>query len=852
MNKLRLARLWCVVATFAASTLTTLDLNAAESVPIGWWKFDGDATDSSASGNNGEVLGDVEFSDDVPDALGGGQALSLANTDGVEDQGITIEGTPEMASDTFTLAYWIRPASEQGNAGLERLTSRGGDVFETAIGDRNALAVGEPLTLSYYQGGWNNLTETTVPLDEWTHVAWRNGDETIELFVNGEKVFEGPGVPAGRIPEDAVMNIGTRHNSVEGFDGLMDDVRLYDVALTDEEIAGLLAGTGFNPIGLWSFDIDAGDRSGNGNNGQFVDGAELSDDVPAALAGGKSLSLSGGSHVLVEHAETLNITDAITIAAWVKPVGDVEWDGIIAKNPSADSGDNHAGNYELRVENGGRFLHFLHQQGGANDTAFQQGQQSIIESDVWSHVAVTADTESGDVNFYINGELSETLEGIITIDEFPTNENPLYIGSRRDLFTSFDGLLDEVALFDRVLSEGDIATLASGPIEIGERKLLPFVRLAEKSRTETVWQFTDRADGSIETDTIKVTIDGEDVTANAVIVKEGPETTVTYTPNPPFSIGAIVTYLIEATDDNGNRITKEGEIKLKQPLLPFETPLAGPDPVDGAWIVRYVFDAGTIGSLGAAVSAVQSASEADFAGQAVDVQQAYMDEGAGGILTVAEAEYPDAVLDNEFWTGEDFVVYGHGFMVVEKAGTYTFGVHTDDGFAFRIMGAEFTSNSGPGLIDEVSPDTLAFPGTTGDSNTRGVVNLAAGAYEVEFIWYERGGGDHGEVYSAEGEFLSDDETDTWALIGDAENGGLALGKPGNLTPFQIISVTLAAGSTDVTWKSREGAQYTIQTSTNLVDFLELTDGFDSQGETTTYKDDEPHGAELYYRVREDG
>ncbi|MEM7384391.1 MAG: LamG-like jellyroll fold domain-containing protein, partial [Verrucomicrobiota bacterium] len=425
--------------------------------PVLHFTFDGHLDDSSDSATHGTNLNEVPFDPDVPLAIGSGQSL-LLNGDGTENQGVTVEGNEFLNTDEFTQAYWIKPTATQGNAGLERLTSRGGDQFETAIGDRNAVGGGEPLTLSYYAGSWET-TDVTVPEGQWSHVAWRQGEDgMLDLLVNGEEVFSGLGVPAGRIAEDSLLNIGTRHNEVEGYEGLMDDFRHYDVALTDAEIQELLAPVASLPpfVGIWALDGDAADSSGNGNDGDVVD-AEFSDDTPRGE--GQSLLLADGAHVLVDHSESLNITNAISIGAWVKPVGENAWDGVIAKNPSADSGDNHAGNYELRIENGGRFLHFLHQQGGVNDTAFQQGTQSIIAPDIWTHVVVTAETESGDVNFYINGELSETLEAIITIDEFPTNENPLFIGSRADLFTPFDGLLDEVVLHNEVLDENEIQNL---------------------------------------------------------------------------------------------------------------------------------------------------------------------------------------------------------------------------------------------------------------------------------------------------------------------------------------------------------------------------------------------------------
>lgn len=216
-------------------------------------------------------------------------------------------------------------------------------------------------------------------------------------------------------------------------------------------------------IGLWKFDGDATDSSIHGHVGELIDG-EFTDDIPDVLTG-QALSLAGG-YIEVPHSEALNITQAISISVFVKP-GENTWEGIIAKNPSDGSSDNHAGNFELRIENGGRFLHFLHQQGGNDDTAFHQGTEAVVESDVWSHVAMTADVESGDVNFYINGELIQTLEDVITVDEFPTNENPLYIGSRADLSTTpFDGLMDELSLWNEVLDAERIALLATGPANL--------------------------------------------------------------------------------------------------------------------------------------------------------------------------------------------------------------------------------------------------------------------------------------------------------------------------------------------------------------------------------------------------
>lgn len=136
----------------------------------------------------------------------------------------------------------------------------------------------------------------------------------------------------------------------------------------------------------------------------------------------------------------------------------------------------------------------------------------------------------------------------------------------------------------------------------------------------------------------------------------------------------------------------------------------------------------------------------------------------------------------------------------------------------RIRNAWFHRVSGDGTIDPGSPDTVLHPADTGDSDTRAVANLAAGDYEVEFFWWERGGGDYGELYAAKGSFSNDEDTDTWVLIGDA--GGLPLVDPGTPAPgedFRITSVARTAdpASVTLTFSADPARTYAVEYSLNL-------------------------------------
>ena len=219
-------------------------------------------------------------------------------------------------------------------------------------------------------------------------------------------------------------------------------------------------------VGLWRFnEEDARDDSGRGHDGQAFD-LFFSDQVPKTLNEGKSADFdsSGGGQPRIEipHHQDFNLDSDLSIAAWVHPIENIAWDGILAKNPSLDSNPNHAGNFELRIQSGGRSLQFLSQRGGINDTATYTSAETVIEANVWSHIAVTAEAGSGNLQFFLNGEFTETQMDAINFDAFPVNEMPVYIGNRADLATPFDGLLDDVALFNGVLSESQVRAVMNG------------------------------------------------------------------------------------------------------------------------------------------------------------------------------------------------------------------------------------------------------------------------------------------------------------------------------------------------------------------------------------------------------
>jgi len=167
--------------------------------------------------------------------------------------------------------------------------------------------------------------------------------------------------------------------------------------------------------------------------------------------------------------------------------------------------------------------------------------------------------------------------------------------------------------------------------------------------------------------------------------------------------------------------------------------------------------------------ALPAASETRLAAPLVN----FLGDGAGAHFTGAgssETGLPDPTVLNQY------VLYAQGFVNIPAPGQWTFGVNSDDGFRLTILGAitsSVTNSSTP-----AGSDTISYFNPRGPSDTLGVFNFpAAGPYNLELLFFERGGGDEVEFYAAPGSFSAWGDTTAWTLVGDYRNGGLVVTQP---------------------------------------------------------------------------
>lgn len=202
---------------------------------VGYWKFDEGtgmiAHDSSGNGNDGSLKPDESGPMWTEGKLG-----SALRFDGVNDYvNILDPGIPNWPLDIteqITISAWIKPQTpfrdffSKTNWNMWRII-----LNESGV---NNVKIVQDI------GGSNVTTlsaNNVISADQWIHVAYTyNGSQT-QIYINGEP--SGPSVPASGLlaTNDNPITIGYWPNSPDRYyKGLIDEVRIYNRALSREEV----------------------------------------------------------------------------------------------------------------------------------------------------------------------------------------------------------------------------------------------------------------------------------------------------------------------------------------------------------------------------------------------------------------------------------------------------------------------------------------------------------------------------------------------------------------------------------------------------------------------------------------
>ncbi|MHC4230289.1 MAG: LamG domain-containing protein, partial [Planctomycetota bacterium] len=204
-------------------------------------------------------------------------------------------------------------------------------------------------------------------------------------------------------------------------------------------------------VAYWSFDEGSGDRvfdsSGNGNDGT-INGASWGEGKY-----GPALHFNAqDNYVEVPTSESLETETNVTVAAWINWIdaGD-GWLCILANGQQGGPWEN----YGLFVNRGGGFLYFTLSLDGGHVT--QQTPNNAVQPDEWLHACATWDGSMARI--YVNGEmvLGQAQSGTLVPPGLP-----LRIGHRDGSAHYYNGIIDDVRVYNHALTEVEILAAMEG------------------------------------------------------------------------------------------------------------------------------------------------------------------------------------------------------------------------------------------------------------------------------------------------------------------------------------------------------------------------------------------------------
>jgi len=433
---------------------------------VSWWQAENGAQDI-VDGNNGTLVDGASY---APGKVG--QAFSF---DGVDDF-VLVEDAPNLRfgpTSPMTVEMWVFRTSSKH---VQHMIGKRADctssptegTFQLALNtDTGAgLAFGPP-------SGSCACSGQDLPLNTWTHLAGTFDGTSLRLYVNGVVVATTPGLlgPANTAPLK-IGDSGTCGAAYGGsFGGLIDEVSIYNRALTTNEVAAIYSAgaagmcplsstTNCSPaasglVGWWKADSNAGDVV-SGNTGVLQNVGYTNGVVGQAFSFDPSSFPSGTYNgVQIPDQPAYALTNSLTIEGWVRPRGDgyvIFW-----------RGDNRTGldPYALSMQANYTLLFQISAENGNSASV-----GASLPYNLWTHVAGTLDGSSGMMSIYTNGALaSQTTTAIRPFGDLIASDFPgVGIGNVNDGRNNFafNGDIDEISLYNRALLPGEIQAIYNG------------------------------------------------------------------------------------------------------------------------------------------------------------------------------------------------------------------------------------------------------------------------------------------------------------------------------------------------------------------------------------------------------
>jgi Concanavalin A-like lectin/glucanases superfamily len=208
---------------------------------VGYYTFTGNGNDNSGRGHHAGIVGALGWLNDRGTGLGGSTAVQFIGGLQGTDGHVYVGNTPDFDFGTgdFTYSVWLKYPSQVWtdhpySAVLIRsghITSpyEGPSVFADITPGKVMFRVAQGHDLTSIQGGLND--------NVWRHFAFVRESGVLKIYIGGG-LDSSYTPPVQDVSQNAPLILGANHinYAVQNFKGLMDELRIYNRALSVAEV----------------------------------------------------------------------------------------------------------------------------------------------------------------------------------------------------------------------------------------------------------------------------------------------------------------------------------------------------------------------------------------------------------------------------------------------------------------------------------------------------------------------------------------------------------------------------------------------------------------------------------------
>lgn len=423
---------------------------------VAWYPFNGNANDSSGFGNNGAVNGATL----TTDRFGKPNGAYLFN--GTSNYILVPPSSSIEPPNSLTVSVWFNATSNSNQ--WQPLISK--HISSSFPYDSYLLGTGTPSPVNnkYYGviSDGNTISKNAISKNssysDWVFLTFTYDGSSIKSYTNG--ILDTTNSFSSNIGYNSSVGLYIGHNGIgsQFFKGVIDEITIHNIALSDSEVSNYYQTTKPTPnvrglIAHYKLDGNGADSSGNFNHGSIV--GSVSPTIDRFGSSNSAMSFNGSGYISVPHSNGNSPRTSMSVSAWVNANGPIsDWLPVLCKRRSTSSDPYDS--YTLSTApasypvNGKWFFGSANSSGGGNKLALSKNNSS---TSVWTHITGTWDGNI--MKMYINGMLDTSITFTGTIG-YNTGLG-LYIGYNTSQY--YKGIIDDIRIYDYALNINQVGTL---------------------------------------------------------------------------------------------------------------------------------------------------------------------------------------------------------------------------------------------------------------------------------------------------------------------------------------------------------------------------------------------------------